>query len=206
MRRFGEGEEIKGLDKMERKGFLDLELLRQKSNTYKMQDARSEYCEMSQKFRGRSHWKRTLILIDYDRSRGQTCFCHFRKMSRHRFDRLFFSDSQHVELWTLHHGTLLRQRMCSMNFMPQRCEWHFWLKHINICFDICSDSHCHYLAKVGNGTRSNYSESQGGASKTCSASLLSTELKWVIKLAIQSFYINWVFYVDGKCKMSGELR
>ena len=55
MRRFGEGEEIKGLDKMERKGFLDLELLRQKSNTYKMQEARSEYCEMSQKFRGRSH-------------------------------------------------------------------------------------------------------------------------------------------------------
>ena len=113
---------------------------------------------------------------------------------------------KHVELWTLHHGTLLRQRMCSMNFMPQRCEWHFWLKHINICWYICSDGHCHYLAKVGNGTRSNYSESQGGASKTCSASLLSTELKWVIKLAIQSFYINWVFYVDGKCKMSGELR
>ena len=55
MRRFGEGEEIEGLDKMERKGFLNLELLRQKSNTYKMQDARSEYCEMSKKFRGRSH-------------------------------------------------------------------------------------------------------------------------------------------------------
>ena len=55
MRRFGEGEEIKGLDKMERKGFLNLELLRQKINPYKMQDAKSEYCEMSKKFRGRSH-------------------------------------------------------------------------------------------------------------------------------------------------------
>ena len=30
MRRFGEGEEIKGLDKVERKGFLNLELIRQK--------------------------------------------------------------------------------------------------------------------------------------------------------------------------------
>ena len=34
------GEEIEGSDKMERKGFLNLELLRQKSNTYEMQDAR----------------------------------------------------------------------------------------------------------------------------------------------------------------------
>ena len=30
MRRFGEGEEIEGLDKVERKGFLNLELIRQK--------------------------------------------------------------------------------------------------------------------------------------------------------------------------------
>ena len=127
MRRFGEGEEIKGLDKMERKGFLNLELLRQKSNTYKMQDARSEYCEMSQKFRGRSHWKRTLILIDYDRSRGQTCFCHFRKMSRHRFDRLFFSDSQACRVVDF---TSWDPPSSENVFMPQRCEWHFRLKHI----------------------------------------------------------------------------
>ena len=40
MRRFGEGEELEGLDKVERKEFLNLELIRQKSNTYKMQDAR----------------------------------------------------------------------------------------------------------------------------------------------------------------------
>ena len=30
MRRFGEGEEIEGLDKVERKGVLNLELIRQK--------------------------------------------------------------------------------------------------------------------------------------------------------------------------------
>ena len=30
MRRFGEGEEIEGLDKVERRGFLNLELIRQK--------------------------------------------------------------------------------------------------------------------------------------------------------------------------------
>ena len=39
MRRFGEGEEIEGLDKME-KTWMELEFLSPKSYTYEMQDAR----------------------------------------------------------------------------------------------------------------------------------------------------------------------
>ena len=106
------GEEIEGSDKMERKGFLNLELLRQKSNTYEMQDARGlSIVKWVRNFEGGVIESGLWFWSIMTEAEGRLVFATFGKCLV--IDLIDCSSLilKHVELCTLHHGTLLRQRI-----------------------------------------------------------------------------------------------